>query len=186
VDTESARAAGVALCFAMAVDVGPEWFERYVGWLDKEADPKTGFWRKGVKCKKAPALLGAYHQYLVYDRFRAALPYPEKALKTALSLQGKDGLYDADGPGWGDLAAVYVIDRAFRQSGWNHANVRDALSAIARAVRDRIDDVSFREKMMPRRMAGLVSLLALLSQALPGSVRARRPLRFYGDRRLFV
>jgi hypothetical protein len=185
-DAESARAAGVATCLATMVDVGPEWFERYIRWLDAEADPQTGFWRKGVPCAPPRALQGAFQQYLVYDRCRAALPYPERALKTALSLQGRDGLYDERGAGWREAGAVYVIDRAFRQCGWNYAHVREALSAIGRATRDCINDTSFREQMAPRRMAGLVSLLALLSSALPGAVRSRRPLRFYADRRLFV
>jgi hypothetical protein len=184
--TESARAAGVASCLATAGDVGPEWFERYLAWLDREVDPKTGFWRAGIACDPMGALLGAYQHYTIYDRFHAVLPRPERALKTALDLQRHDGLYSEQGPGWAEVAAVYVIDRSFRQCGKLFARAQACLAKLAAATDAHVREVAYREKIRPYRMAGLVSLLALISSALPGSVKSGRPLRFYADRRLFV
>jgi hypothetical protein len=185
-DVELARAAGVALCLATIGDVGPEWFKRYFAWLEKHVDTKTGFWRKGVAAAAIDRMKGAFYQYTVFDRYWAALPRPDKALKTTLSLINGDGFFSEHGPGWTDVAAVYVIDRSFRQCGKTFARTRELLSTLAVAVNKKIQNESFRETVAPHKMAALVSLCALLAQVLPGSVRSERPLRFYGDRRLFV
>lgn len=180
--------AGVAGCFAVTGDVGPEWFDRYFDWLDAECDPDTGAWRRGVTSDPLAALGGAYQFYTVYDRFRRAMPLPRALVTTAVDLQNTEGVYKDDGPGWTELCAAFVLDRAFRQSGARYRSVVEAFEGLARATASRLADAGFRETLVenPHKVAAIFGLVAILSRALPGSVKARRPLRFYADRLVFV
>jgi hypothetical protein len=181
-------AASVAACFAVTGDVGPEWFGRYFDWLDAECDPQTGLWRRGVVSDPLAGVGGAYQFYTVYDRFRRPVPHARKLLTTVIELQKGEALYTDDGPGWTELCAAFLLDRAFRQSGARCKSVREAFEGLARSTAERLADASFREKLVdqPHKVAGLFGLIALLSQALPGSVKSPRPLRFYADRLVFV
>ena len=180
--------AGSAGCFAVTGDVGPEWFARYFDWLDAECDPATGFWRRGVEAPPLAGLGGAYQFYAVYDRFRRPFPHPRALVTSAVDLQQMDGCYMDDGPGWAEFCAAFMMDRAFRQCGARYRSVVEALEGLARFTRERTSDASFRETLdeNPHKVAGIFSLIAVLSQALPGSVRSKRPLRFYADRLVFV
>jgi len=184
----SARGAHVSACLAVTGDVGPEWFERFFAWLDREADPSTGLWRRGVQAPLRDALAAAFRYFALYDRFRRPLPHASAALMTALGLQLPDGLYAESGPGWTELAAAFVMDRAFRQCGEHRAREKAALENLARATAARLRDPGALASLDadPHAAAGLMSLLAVLSQALPGSVKSRGPLRLYLERHLFV
>ena len=57
---EASKGAGVSLCLAVTGDVGPEWFENYFSWLEAEADPETGLWRRGVEAPPIEKLGGTY------------------------------------------------------------------------------------------------------------------------------
>jgi hypothetical protein len=180
--------AGVAGCFAVTGDVGPEWFQKYFDWLDAECDPASGLWRRGVKADPLEALGGAYQFYTVYDRFRRPVPHARSLVTTSVELQRADFLYREDGPGWTELCAAFILDRAFRQSGARYKSVIEALEGLAKATAERTADESFREKLVenPHKVAGILGLMALISRALPGSVKSERPLRFYSDRLVFV
>lgn len=189
---ESVRRAGaVAACFAATGDVGPEWFGRLFDGLEREVDPKTGYWPRGAP-GEAPSALEALSASLgffaLYGRFRRPLPDPGAVVTATLGLQKRSGLYEDAGPGRAELAAAVALDRAFRQSGRKFARVRAALGKLLLAARERLSDERCREGLEgdPHRTAQAVSLLAALSQALPGSVRARRPLRLYLERHHFV
>jgi hypothetical protein len=186
VPAAAARGAAVGFSFAVTGDVGPEWFERLFDWLDLEADPATGLWRRGVEAASRDRVDAAFPYAALYDRFHRPLPAPERAFETALALQGASGLFDPEGPGGTDLASAYVIDRAARQSPSSCA--RAPLTRLLAAAAERVADAGFRERALsdPGRTAEVVSLLALLSRALPGAVRSRRPLRFHLDRHFFV
>jgi hypothetical protein len=180
--------AGVAGCFAVTGDVGPEWFQRYFDWLDAECDPATGFWRRGVKSDPIEALGGAYQFYTVYDRLRRPMPHPRSLVTACVELQRTDFLYKEDGPGWTELCAAFILDRAFRQSGARYRSVVEAFEGLARVSAERMADEPFREKLTenPHKVAAILGLAALLSGALPGSVKSEHPLRFYADRLVFV
>ncbi len=183
-----AAGGAVALAFALTGDVGPEWFERYFAWLDREADPKSGFWRRKAPAGPLDAIEGAHAHLLIYDRFNRPLPYPAKAVASVLEAQRDDGLFDAGGPGWRDLAALCALSLSFRQCGSKARDVRICLTSFARAAASRLADAAFRDSLVadPHGAAGLLSAVAVLARTLPGSVKSRRPLRFFGDRHLFV
>jgi hypothetical protein len=182
------NAAGVAACFAVTGDVGPEWFGKYFDWLDAECDLQTGLWRRGVASDPLAGLGGAYQFHVVYDRFRRPVPNARALVTTVVDLQKAEALYTDDGPGWTELCAASLLDRAFRQSGARYRSVCEAFEGLARSTAERLADASFRDKLVdqPHKVTGILSLIAVLSQALPGSVKSSRPLRFYADRLMFV
>ncbi|MHC4251152.1 MAG: hypothetical protein ACYS9X_18685 [Planctomycetota bacterium] len=177
------RAASVAACFAITGDVGPEWFERFFAHLARDG----GVRRKRARAEAA-ALRGAFGLTAVHERFRAPLSRPADVVKMALGQQRPDGLFDGSGPGWPELAAAFVLDRGLRQSGKRRKKVIAACEKLLRASAGLMLDAGFRETFSddPHRAAGAVSLLAALSEALPGSIRSRRPLRLFTGRQLFV
>lgn len=185
---QASKGASAAACLAVTCDVGPEWFDRFFAWLDRESDPSTGLWRRGVKMTPPDALTAAFRYLVLYERFRRPLPRASAILKTALELQGPEGLYSSQGPGWLELYAVFAADRAFRQCGQGYARLRAALQGLTRAISSRLADAQFRARLEgdPHSVCGLVSLLAVLSEAMPGSVKSRCPLRFFLARHLFV
>ncbi len=192
------RAAAVAACFAVTGDVGPEWFERCFALLARRADPRSG--PRTTQDERSPAHpvssvisvasspAGALGLCALHERFRRPLPHPAEIVSGVLGRQGPDGLYDAEGPGWTEVAAAYVLDRGLRHWTERWPEVRAAMEKLLRASAERLGDEGFRAGIEadPHRTAGIVSLAAVLSQALPGSVRSRRPLRFYLDRHLFA
>jgi hypothetical protein len=181
-------AAAVVSCFAVTGDVGPEWFERFFGRLARESDPGTGLWPRDGASRGTESLEAAFGLLVAHERHRRPIPHPAAAVRTTLGLQRPDGLFDEDGPGWREVAAAFVLDRALRQSGEAHGRAREACERLLRAADGRIRDASFLQRLFedPHRTAGTVSLLAILSAVLPGRVRSRRPLRLFLERHLFV
>jgi hypothetical protein len=177
------RASAVASCFAIMGDVGPEWFERFFARLAREADDER---------ERAPAdsvtLRSALGLMTIYDRLRAALPRPGDDIKMALGLQEPDGLFNSSGPGWGEFAAAFVLERGLRQSGKLRKEVLAACEELLRASAGFLLDAESREVFAddPHRAAGAVSMLAALAETLPGAIRSRRPLRLFTGRHLFV
>jgi len=100
------------------VDV-PQWFDWYFDWLDRHANPNSGYWQLAFwnRLVRKPTVIdmgGAVHFFWIYEALERPFPYPEAVLASTLSLQREDGLYK-DHPFCIDLDGDFCVLRAFLQ-----------------------------------------------------------------------
>lgn len=194
---QSHQGAGAYAALVIAREAPLEWEDRYFRWLDAEADPATGFWRKGAvapidhggRRTLFPHLAGTFHYLFNYEAGRRALPFPAAMIDTCLQIQS-DGVWPLGNVGgFAEIDWVFCITRSLRQCGHRFADCRSALErftgewveeilAADPATHDQLNDL--------HALFGLLCALAELQQALPGTLRTERPLKLVLDRRPFI
>ena len=104
------------------------WFDWYFGWLDKEANPKTGLWQRAIwnRIYSRPNIIdvgGAAHFLWIYDACKRSYPYPEQTMKSGMAIQRRNGL-NGRRPYCIDLDANYCIVRGYSQLTSNKQDER--------------------------------------------------------------
>jgi hypothetical protein len=191
---QSHRGAGLYAALVLAGEAPREWQERYFAWLWNEADPETGFWRKGcigpVKGSIFPHLAGSFHYLFNHQYARRPLRYPQAMIDACLDIY-KRRLYPTLGArvNFAEIDWIYCLTRALRQCGHRFADCHDALRDFAGNY------IAYLNGLDPKTDDGLNDLhmlfgatcaLAELQQALPGTIRTARPLKLVLDRRPFI
>lgn len=195
--TESHKGAGLYAALVLAGEVDLEWQERYFAWLWDQADPQTGFWRKGMVepvptgevSTIFPHLAGSFHYLFNHEYARKPLRYPAAVIDTCLDL-----FYQGEYPlgnriGFAEIDWVFCITRALRQSGHRFGDARRALLefsdrfipyllSLDTASDDGLNDL--------HSLFGTACALAELQTALPGLLLTERPLKLVLDRRPFI
>jgi len=74
------------------------WFEWFFDWLDREINPKTGYWQRAFwnLVFRKPTIIdlgGAAHFLWIYDAYGHPFPYPEQSMLSTIALQKESGLY---------------------------------------------------------------------------------------------
>jgi hypothetical protein len=102
---------------------------QYLEWLDKEVDPSTGLWGTNGYCSIAAGLYGGYHQLLVYYYEGHPVPYPERLVDVALSLQHPDGGFNPGGGGGAceDVDAIDILVNMYKRVDYRRIEIRIAL-----------------------------------------------------------
>ena len=64
-----------------------EWEDLYFSWLDENADPETGLWKRGclTGAPRFHYLAATFHYVFNYEHAKRALPYPEALLDTCIA-----------------------------------------------------------------------------------------------------
>lgn len=194
---ESHRGAGVYAAMVLAGEVNSEWEDRYFAWLWEEADPETGFWRKGrvgnVEAGETnsffPHLAGSFHYLFNHEYAHRPLHYPSAMIDTCLEIERSGQFVLGSRISFAEIDWVYCLTRAVRQSGYRFTDVRQALLAFTERY------VSFLNEVDPEtdddfndlhQLFGMTCCLAELQQALPGLIRTQKPLKLVLDRRPFI
>lgn len=192
---ESHKGAGLYAALVLAGEVGSSWEEQYFAWLSREADAETGFWRRGCIAAGGDGLLfhhlaGSFHYLFNHAAARRPLPYPGPMVESCLRIRRED-LFPplARTVGYAELDWIYCLNRADRQSGERHGDVRRALEELAYEYTtflfslDAASDAGLNDL---HQLLGAVSALAELQSALPGLLRSSPSLRLVLDRRPFI
>jgi hypothetical protein len=96
-------------CYSMSRKCTPEWRNTVFKWLDQNLDPKSGWWRKGVKhSDKNQPLGGGAHIWPFYQHHRRPFPYPKQVIDSILTMQNQDGAWLGFG-NYLDLDALYGL-----------------------------------------------------------------------------
>lgn len=204
---EAQRGSGLYTALVLSGEANLEWEERYFAWLWEESDPGTGLWRKerigpvkeSVKSKPVtgmltdrpleaekgfpsliPHLVGSFYYLMTLEYAHQPLRYPGRLVDTCLDLftSGANGLGERISPA--ELAWVYCLNRAVRQSGHRFADARTALEQFAGRYFSFLIEVDpqidpdFNDLTL---LSATVRCLGELQQALPGQIRTVRPLR---------
>jgi hypothetical protein len=181
--TGSHIGAGIASAGVNTGEVDSKWMDAYFNWLDREADPKTGYWIRGDAKNKTATMDemgGAFHFYFLYAYFKRPLPYPEKIIDTTIALQHGNGLWDADVPYCIDLDGVYDIIQAYKlTNGYRKKDVEATVVKTLDSIVTRLNDPDFLMKSYrdSHKLAGAVAALAEIQAFMPGLLKTPKPLK---------
>ncbi|MBQ8151095.1 MAG: hypothetical protein IJ041_11330 [Clostridia bacterium] len=189
---DSHLGAGIYASMLLTGTAGDEWEDLYFQWLEENADPQTGLWKKG-SLEGAPRfhyLAATFHYVFNFEHARRALPYPRQLLDTCIRAYREGACIDfAKELGWPDIDFAYLLARVQRRAGERWQEVQEILREIADGLirqleamdpetSDRLNDLN--------TLFAIVCALAVLQEALPGYIRTSRPLKLVLDVRPFL
>lgn len=183
--TEALRGSGVYTTLVFSGEVSLDWEERYFTWLWEASDPNTGLLREGrIRPKDenglTPYLAGTFCYLTTLEYARRPLRYPDKLVETCLDLFETSGSTLGEQLSIHELAWVYCLNRAARQSGHRYVEARQALQSFAERYIpflmdvDSENDPTFNQLFI---LSAVVDCLAELQISIPGLIYTTRPLR---------
>ncbi len=203
--TASHQGAGIYAALVLQGEADLTWQGWYFDWLYENADPATGFWRKGYVIpthqgdsfsgilKEAtvfPHLASSFHYLFNHEYAHRPLRYPEKMIDTCLDIyRGHRWPTLGHAVSFAEIDWVYCLNRALRQSGYRFADCKSALHDFAEeyieylegldpATHDGFNDL--------HTLFGCICALSELQAALPGELSSDKPLKLVLDRRPFI
>jgi len=195
---QSHQGAGVYAALALENKVPADFHDRYFAWLWDNADPVTGFWKKGaVPAPGAeapgqlfPYLAGSFHYLFNIEYAHRPLRYPAAMVESCLRIW-HDGHWPALGKtvNFAEIDWVFCLNRAVRQSGHRFAEAHTALHEFAALFLPFVTSLDYETSDASddiHMLFGLTCCLAELQSALPGVLPTIPPLRQVLDRRPFI
>ncbi|HSV98289.1 MAG TPA: hypothetical protein VLM75_15300 [Spirochaetota bacterium] len=187
---------GVPAALAMTGEGADNFYDWYFDWLDRAADPKSGFWCRGlvhrlglIRRPTKHEMGGAFHMYYVYEYFGRKWRHPEKVVDHTLRLQRANGLWDADVTYCIDLDGVYCLTRSSRNAGWYRKD--DVYRACVRYLETAERILNDREFMFKRYrnshiLTGALGAVAECELFFPDTIRTACPWRQSLDKACFI
>jgi hypothetical protein len=212
----SHKGAGLFSAMVLCNEVSGPWQDWYFDWFWKEADPETGFWRKGCADISGAGLsaplfhhmAGTFHYLFVHEYAHRPLRYPEKMIDACLALYRdrahgipiplSDGSADRNPTvsilgreiGFSEIDWVYCMNRSRRQSCHRFEETDRILKEFAgdylKYLMEAVDTEHNDRFNDLHWLFGTVCALAELQQALPGFIKTDKPLKLVLDRRPFI
>ena len=184
--------AGIYASMLLTETAGDDWEDHYFAWVDENADPKTGLWKKDC-LEGAPLfhyLAAAFHYVFNYEYAKRALPYPKELLDTCIKAYRTGACIDfATEVGWADIDFTYMLARVQRRSGTRYEETQEILKEIADGLITQLlkMDCETSEPLNDlNTLFAIVCALAVLQDALPGYIRTSKPLKLVLDKRPFL
>lgn len=190
---QSHQGAGIYAAMTVSETVDAEWRQWYFDWLWDNADPETGFWKKGVE-RKAPLYTymgGGFHYFFNIENGRMPVRYPEKIIDSCIDMYEKNEIVPRFGKmiGFLEIDWAYCINRSIRQTTHRFDECKEILRKFAKdfiAYLNDIDEEKDDEFNDLHMLFGATCALAELQAALPGEIISPKPLRLVLDRRPFI
>ena len=207
---DSHLGAGVYAALVNSDEITPEFSDNYFAWFRDNADPVTGFWKKGI-ADKAPLvgntmrvddqavlfqyMASGFHYLFNHEYAKQPLVYPEKVIDSCIDMYTKNGLPSTFGMlcDFLEIDWLYCLTRALRQT----AHRRDEAMALIEnfAVKytgsflnaDYETNNRFSDRFNDLHcLFGAACCLAELQLVLPGKIVTDKPLKLVLDRRPFI
>lgn len=188
--TGSHKGAGLFAAMNLAGEANSEWNDWYFQWFREEADPETGFWRKGHIKNLYHCMGSSFHYLFNHQCFHQPHLYPDKMIDTCLQLYRDKAMGDfGEMIGYVELDWVYCITRSLRMCPHRFRECVEAIEELAEHYLDYL--MSLEPDNNPilddlHRIFGVVCCLAELQSFLPGQILSDKPLKLTLDRRPFV
>ena len=169
-----------------------EWEDLYFRWLNENADPATGLWKRGCLsgAPKFHYLAATFHYVFSYEHAKRALPYPRALLDTCIRAYREGDCIDfSKEVGWADIDFAYLVARVQRRAGVRFEETQQILREIADGLIGQLlaMDPETSEKLNDlNTLFAIVCALAVLQDALPGYIRTSVPLKLVLDVRPFL
>lgn len=204
---QSHQGAGVYAALTNSGEATPEFCRNYFEWFVENADPKTGFWKKGESDQAVLSdrssvdgraalfayMAGGFHYIFNHEHAHQPMPYPERVIDSCLDMINKEHSCHPRFMkmiGFVEIDWLYCINRARRQAPTYKTNeVREAIEKFAVTFTDYLNgvDVEIDDEMNDLHMLfGTMCALAELQAALPGKIITDKPLRLVLNRRPFI
>ncbi|MBR2459788.1 MAG: hypothetical protein IKB34_00950 [Clostridia bacterium] len=204
---QSHQGAGVYAALTNSGEANREFCDNYFEWFRENADPVTGFWKKGESDKaklsdhndetgRGPLftyMAGGFHYIFNHEHAHQPMPYPEKVIDSCIDMINADrGCHPRFMKmiGFVEIDWLYCINRARRQAPVYRAEeVQAAIEKFASIFTDYLLSVDAEkdDEMNDLHMLfGAVCALAELQAALPGKILTEKPLRLVLNRRPFI
>lgn len=193
---DSHQGAGIFAALTITDTADSSWKDLYFDWFWNEADPETGFWRKGFTTLPDSKPLyhhmaGSFHYLFNHEAEHKPLRYPERMVDSCLSL------FDsvAEGEEFGrhisflEIDLIYCTTRAWRQCGYRTHDVKQSLTRFAGKFYDylmSVDEDTDDDFNDLHLLFGTVCALAEIQQSIPGIYHSSHPLKLVLDRRPFI
>lgn len=169
-----------------------DWEDLYFSWLDENADPVTGLWKRGclAGAPRFHYLAATFHYVFNYEHAKRALPYPNALLDTCIKAYRNGDCIDfAKEVGWADIDFAYLLARVQRRAGIRFEETQQILREIADGLITQLlaMDPDASETLNDlNTLFAIVCALAVLQDALPGYIRTSVPLKLVLDIRPFL
>jgi len=201
----SHKGAGLYAALVLQGEADGQWQQDYFDWFWQEADPETGFWRKGniVLIHEGdsfsgklpfptifPHLAGSFHYLFNHEYAHMPLHYPEKLIDTCLKILDQNLWVNlGQKVSFAEVDWVYCLTRAMRQTPYRFSEGKEALRRFAAryiSYLDSLDPMTDDGLNDLHTLFGSVCALAELQSALPGEIHSEKPLKLVLDRRPFI
>lgn len=186
------KGAGIYASMLLTGTVSDEWEDYYFEWMDGNADPVTGLWKKDA-LEGAEAfhyLASTFHYVFNYEYAKRALPYPKELLETCIKAYYDGACIDfAKAVGWPDIDFTYLLARVQRRAGIGYEETQKILKEIADGLITQLlamDPETSEILNDLNTLFAIVCALAVLQDALPGYIRTSKPLKLVLDKRPFL
>ncbi len=202
---QSHQGAGVYSALANAGEDTYEFQKSYFEWFYDNADPETGFWKKGVadkaQCSEKRSVGGqaslycymaaGFHYLFNHEYAKMPLRYPEKVVDSCIKMYTQNGLPDnfAKGVGFLEIDWLYCLNRAKRQTAHRFEEIKALIRDFGEKYVEYLYSLEYRRHdgfNDLHMLFGAVCALAELQTALPGEVITERPLCLVLDARPFI
>lgn len=184
--------AGIYASMLLTGTSDDDWEDHYFQWLDENADPETGLWKKGclTGAPRFHYLAATFHYVFSYEHARRALPYPKALLDTCIRAYREGACIDfAREVGWADIDFAYLMARVQRRAGERFDETQQIMREIADGLISqllRMDPQTSEILNDLNTLFAIVCALAVLQDALPGYIRTSVPLKLVLDIRPFL
>lgn len=196
---ESQKGSGIYACMVLSGAASTQWEDSYFSWLQEQADPVTGLWRKGcilnddLSPKGAPLfhhIAGSFH-YLFNLAYRnKSIPYPDRIIDSCLELYRR-GEWEHSGRALSFMEVdwVYTISSCMKQTDYRSDEAEALLrktsepfvqyaAELGAEAEEPLEDL--------HSLCGAVSGLAAIQEAMPDLVHTDKPLQLVLNRRPFL
>ena len=191
----SHRGAGLYVALNLGGSEGVEQFNKnYFDWLWENADPDTGFWKKGCQNGVRPAyehMAGSFHYLFNHEHAHMPLRYPDKVIDECIAMYDNKELPKTFGKqsNFLEIDWIFCLTRAQQQTSHRWDEVTDRLEKFAVEYADFWLNVDYdTDKTINdlHRLFGGVCGLTELQRALRGRILTDKPLKLVLDRRPFI
>ena len=203
--TLSHLGAGAYAALANSDEITEEFQRNYFDWFWDNADPVTGFWKKGYadraeytsiwdKDKLAPIycyMAGGFHYMFNHEYARMPLRYPDKVIDCCIKMYNEDAVSRSfcRSIGFIEIDWLFCINRASRQTAHRRDEVKALIEDFAVRLITYLNSLDYDTHdgfNDLHALFGTVCALAELQTALPGMIITEKPMRLVLDRRPFI
>ncbi len=192
----SHRGAGIYVILNLCGEAIREWNDRYFKWFWDNADPETGFWRKGDYFAEGHApiwhyMAGGFHYLFNHENAHMPVRYPERIIDSCIRMYREGDIHKNFGriAGFVEIDWVYCLTRACEQVHYRYDEVMQVLREFTDTYMDFWYTVDWEKNDSVNDMHmlfGGVCALAELQRVLRGHLRSDKPLKLVLDRRPFI
>ena len=193
---QSHQGAGFYAAMALTCDMPIEWHDAYFDWIAANVDSKTGIGREGAHDGKKSMMhhLAGWFHYM-FNHVYAHRPFPnaEKCVDTMIAYYWEclsTNVGFGRSIGFSEIDWIFLLNRASMQNGHRREEAKECIrhftSGYISYLEDDIENIYKTKFDDLHALFGMTCALAELQIALPGEIKASRPLKNVMDRRPFI